>query len=80
MITRALVFATEATSVADNRGDRIVALLLLLAIIGALAWFGGRPSRPPRLLGSLRSDRESPAAEERVEVRGVGRFARPRTL
>ena len=74
---RAVALAAGVAKVADDRGERVMALVLLSGVIGTLWWFGGRPARPPRLLGSLGSDREE-AGAERAELGGVGRFARPR--
>jgi hypothetical protein len=73
-----LTFATpRPLLVSDKRGERAVALALLVALGLAVWWFGGRPVRAPRLLGSLGDDK---VAEESVFVRsgGIGRFARPR--
>ncbi len=56
-----------------------MALVVLSALLGILWWFGGRPTRPPRLLGSLGSDRDPEEPHAPVELRGVGRFARART-
>ena len=63
-----------------------MALVVLAALGAALAVQGSQQARPPRLLGSLGSSRlGSGAATAAVpaapgaQVRGVGRFARPRT-
>lgn len=61
----------------DKRGERVMALGLLLALAAALWWVGGAPVRPPRLLGSMGTgDTPDPGTE--ATVGGVGRFARPR--
>jgi hypothetical protein len=85
--------AVPAGSVANpfardaSRADRLLAVGLLLAIATGLWWVGGRPVRPPRLLGSLSAggsgssailagDDVVPAGDARA--RGIGRFARQR--
>ena len=60
-----------------SRGERIMAVALLLGLGGALFWVGGAPVRPPRLLGSLGAGQvidDTPVAKG-----GIGRFARPRS-
>jgi len=76
-----VIAALAVAVIADDRGERVMAVVLLAAIIGCLWWFGGHPTRPPRLLGSLGSDRtaEDDAQGPEVRVGGIGRFARPRT-
>ena len=62
-----------------KRGQRAIALAILLALVAALWWFGGQQGRAPRLLGSL-GEASSPASSELyVAMGGIGRFARPRT-
>jgi hypothetical protein len=63
-----------------SRGERLLAVSLLLAMGGALWWFGGQQLRAPRLLGSLGAA-AFPADDGERERRGnggIGRFARPR--
>ena len=60
-----------------TRGQRVLAAVLLLALAGALWWFGSDQVRPARFLGSVRSAR-GVAGDRAAQVRGVGRFARPR--
>ncbi|HUP84936.1 MAG TPA: hypothetical protein VM143_04625 [Acidimicrobiales bacterium] len=59
-----------------SRGERLMAVLLLLALAVALWWVGGKPVRAPRLLGSLGVGAPVDAAE--VKTGGIGRFARIR--
>jgi len=62
----------------DDRGQRILAVSLLMALAVAWWWFGGQQSRGPQLLGSLAADgRRPPRSAE--PTGGIGRFARPRT-
>ena len=63
-----------------SRGERIMAVLLLLAMGGALWWVGGQPTRAPRLLGSLGAGAVTidPAVAGASTPKGIGRFARPR--
>ena len=60
-----------------SRGERMMAVGLLLAMGAALWWVGGAPVRPPRLLGSLGA--AVPVDDTPVAKGGIGRFARPRT-
>lgn len=72
--------AAVAPPLRDNRATRIVAVALLLGIGLALFWFGGQPVRAPRMIGTL-GGRMTPvavAAGRPHQVRGIGRFARPR--
>ena len=62
-----------------KRGQRAVALGLLLALVAALWWFGGQQARSPRLLGSLGDGKEGVPDEVFLPSGGIGRFARPRT-
>lgn len=60
-----------------SRGERTLAVLLLLAIAGGLWWVGGQQVRAPRLLGSLGAGTPNVFVPE-VRDRGIGRFARVR--
>ncbi|HVE93397.1 MAG TPA: hypothetical protein VNB24_00650, partial [Acidimicrobiales bacterium] len=60
----------------DTRAERVLAFMLLLALGAALFWFGGKPARAPRLLGSLGHGQAVPI--DPGAMAGVGRFARPR--
>lgn len=70
--------AQPAVAPGDERGERIMAVSLLMALAVAWWWFGGQQSRGPVLLGSLGGEGRRP---RRVgePTGGVGRFARPRT-
>lgn len=72
--------AVSAPALSDKRSTRIVAVLLLLGIGVALFWFGGQPVRSPHMVGNLggRMGSAVVVAGPAHEVRGVGRFARPR--
>lgn len=59
-----------------SRGERMMALAVLMALAGALWWVGGKPVRPPRLLGSLGAG--IPVVVEEIRTGGIGRFARVR--
>ena len=48
----------SSAPVDDQRGQRIMAVALLGALVGGLWWFGARPTRPPRLL--LRRANDAP--------------------
>jgi hypothetical protein len=61
----------------DKRGERIMAVALLLALAAALWWVGGQPMRSPRLLGSVAGGTTTEPEGAR-SLGGVGRFARPR--
>lgn len=65
----------------NDRGERVMALVLLCGLGAALWWFGGQAERPPRLLGSLGGggDAGTTGAEAAAPIGGIGRFARPRT-
>ena len=71
----------RAASIADPRGDRILAIAVLLALGGGLWWLGGEPTRGPRRLGSLALGHGGAGAAVAtvgtVQMKGVGRFARP---
>ena len=72
--------AALAPPLNDSRATRIVAVALLLGIGLALFWFGGQPVRAPQMIGTL-GGRMAPAAVvagPAHQVRGIGRFARPR--
>ena len=59
-----------------SRGERMMALALLMALAAGLWWVGGKPVRPPRLLGSLGAG--LPVTPDEVRTGGIGRFARVR--
>lgn len=59
-----------------SRGERIMALALLMLLAAGLWYVGGQPARPPRLLGSLGAG--VPVQAEAVRTGGIGRFARVR--
>ena len=60
-----------------SRPERLMAVGLLLLLAAGLWWVGGKPTRPPRLLGSLGSGEV--AAVGAADARGIGRFSRVRT-
>lgn len=60
-----------------SRGERMLAVLVLFAIGGALWWVGGQQTRAPRLLGSLGGGQALQLAGA-VQQGGLGRFSRPR--
>ena len=59
-----------------SRGERMMAVALLLLLGLALWWVGGQEVRGPRLLGSLGAGAAPDTAA--VATGGIGRFARPR--
>jgi hypothetical protein len=59
-----------------SRGQRIMAVGLLLALAAALFWVSGLTPRAPRLLGSMGGGHVNAATAPRIS--GIGRFARPR--
>jgi hypothetical protein len=61
----------------DGRGERIMAVSLLMALATGWWWFGGQQARGPQLLGSLASEGRRPARSAEP-TGGIGRFARPR--
>jgi hypothetical protein len=71
-VPRALAVDRDAT-----RGERIMAVAVLAALGLGLWFLADRPTRVPRLLGSLGGEVPLAAAED-GPVRGIGRFARPR--
>lgn len=74
----ALTFAAAtAAGHASHRGQRALALVLLVVLGAALWWFGGVLSRPARGIGPLAGKDVTPATNFRA-TGGVGRFARPR--
>lgn len=77
------VAVTRPLVLPDDRNERMAAVAgLALLLLGAW-WFGGRTVRPPRLLGSVagraRALETSTEAAPSAPVRGIGRFARPRS-
>ncbi len=60
-----------------SRGERTLAVFLLLAIAAGLWWVGGQQVRAPRLLGSLGAGTPNVFVPD-VRDRGIGRFARVR--
>ena len=64
-----------------GRRQRLLAFRILVDVGGLMLWFGAEPARSPRLLGSVGAHRAVPAPEEEPDepVRGIGRFARPRS-
>lgn len=73
------VTASAAPARDGNHAARVMAAAVLVALAGALYLLGRQPGRVPRLIGAFAGagagGRPSPA----VQVRGIGRFARPRT-
>ena len=79
------VEAAPATAVAsDDRTAQVGAVLILLAIGGALWWLANHPQRAPRLLGSVGGAagtvEPAPVLLVSQRPRGVGRFSRPRDI
>ncbi|MBW3536251.1 MAG: hypothetical protein KY395_00590 [Actinobacteria bacterium] len=77
------VAVTRPLALPDDRNERMAAVAgLALLLLGAW-WFGGRTVRPPRLLGSVagraRALEVSAESAPSGPVRGIGRFARPRS-
>lgn len=72
----ALPLATVPAATHEDRGARVAAFIVLAVMTAALFWLGSQPGRTPRALGAVRVAPSEPAAEA---VRGIGRFARPRT-
>ncbi|WP_436795163.1 hypothetical protein [Actinospongicola halichondriae] len=62
----------------ESRAGRIIAVLTLLLLGGALWYFGGAPVRPPRLLGALAVDTPAIVDQPSDTGRGIGRFRRDR--
>ena len=66
-----------------SRGERMMAVGVLLAMGLALWWLGGRPVRRPQLLGSLGSGETVPvdgASDDAAQsAGGIGRFIRARS-
>ena len=77
--TQPQVAAPISAKAGDRRAERVMAVLLLFALGGALFWLGSRPDRAPRLIGTLRAESEPVTTETTLRPRGVGRFVRPRT-
>ena len=77
------VAVTSPLALPDDRNERMAAVAgLALLLLGAW-WFGGRTVRPPRLLGSVAGRAKalemSAEAAPAGPVRGIGRFAKPRS-
>lgn len=70
-----------------SRGERLMAVAILLAMGFALWWLGGRPVRVPQLLGTLGGSAggtevvggDDDTQEDAGPTRGIGRFVRPRS-
>jgi hypothetical protein len=62
----------------NSRGQRVMAVALLLAMLATVWWVAGQPARTPRLLGGMGGGRV-PVRAARERVGGIGRFARPRS-
>lgn len=64
-----------------GRRQQLLAVWILVDVGGLLLWFGSEPARAPKLLGSVGAHRAARAEEEAEDqpVRGIGRFARPRS-
>jgi hypothetical protein len=62
----------------NSRGQRVMAVSLLLAMLATVWWVAGQPARTPRLLGGMGGGRV-PTRVARDRVGGIGRFARPRS-
>lgn len=60
----------------DGRGQRMMAVSLLMGMAAGLWWMGGSPTRGPRLLGALAG--RGAVAGRADRPGGLGRFARPR--
>lgn len=63
----------------ESRTGRIIAIITLLLMGGALWYFGGTPIRQPRLLGALAGDTPAIVDQPTDAGRGIGRFRRDRT-
>lgn len=63
----------------ESRTSRIIAVMTLLAMGGALWYFGGTPVRQPRLLGALAGDVAAIVDQAGDGGRGIGRFRRHRS-
>jgi hypothetical protein len=72
-----MLVATTAAGHGDHRGQRVLALVVLVALGTALWWLGGVASRPARGIGPLKREDDAPSAAFR-SAGGVGRFTRPR--
>lgn len=71
--------AAPSLPVPESRTARIVAVGTLLALAAFLYWLGNQPVPAPRLLGALASSRAAAPSAAPPAVRGIGRFARPRS-
>lgn len=63
----------------DTRAERVMAVMILLAMAGALWWVGGSPTRLPRLIGAVAGRSPTATVVPPDRLRGVGRFARLRS-
>ncbi len=63
----------------ESRTSRIIAVITLLLMGGALWYFGGAPVRQPRLLGALAGDAPAIVDQPTASMRGIGRFRRDRS-
>ncbi len=63
----------------ESRTGRIIAIITLLLMGGALWYFGGAPIRQPQLLGALAGDAPAIVDQPTDAGRGIGRFRRDRT-
>jgi hypothetical protein len=62
----------------DHRGQRLLAVSLLLILVVGWWWVGGQPDRGPRALGRSHQRAGDPVlARPGMALRGVGRFVRP---
>lgn len=78
----ASVPAPAAVVADESRVPAILAIVTLGAIGAALWWLSTQPQRAPRLLGSVGGGATVVTAavpQTTTAVRGLGRFARPRT-
>lgn len=63
----------------ESRTARIISVITLLLMGGALWYFGGAPVRAPRRLGALAGDAPAMVDQPTDAGRGIGRFRRDRT-
>jgi hypothetical protein len=64
-----------------SRGERVLAVALLGALVMAWWWVGGQPARMPRLVSAVAGGSPQPGAAPANVARmgGLGRFAKLRT-